>query len=201
MRKLTISIIAMATVIVALAAWFTVVNKPAETPLVRPDSHVLQNSGLGVTVVEIADEQTWELHFSEISQCTLIVDAILGTGLTSAVSGMLETVIADVNASDIPIVAVDLPSGLSADTPHLPGDCVDAAMTVTLAAPKLPLILPPGEAYAGDVVIAHPVNSVWGGLIYMPWTVVGGNVYMRFCNPGPVASDGNPNPFYVLLIR
>jgi len=109
---------------------------------------------LGVTVVEIADEQTWELHFSEISQCTLIVDAILGTGLTSAVSGMLETVIADVNASDIPIVAVDLPSGLSADTPHLPGDCVDAAMTVTLAAPKLPLILPPGELYAGDVVIA-----------------------------------------------
>jgi hydroxyethylthiazole kinase-like uncharacterized protein yjeF len=109
---------------------------------------------LGVTVVEIADEQTWELHFSEISQCTLIVDAILGTGLKSAVTGMLETVIADVNASDIPIVAVDLPSGLSADTPHLPGDCIDAAMTVTLAAPKLPLVLPPGEAYAGDVVIA-----------------------------------------------
>ncbi len=59
---------------------------------------------LGVTVVEIADEQSWELHFSEISQCTLIVDAIFGTGLKSAVSGMLETVIADVNASDIPIV-------------------------------------------------------------------------------------------------
>ena len=109
---------------------------------------------LGVTVVEIADEQTWELHFSEISQCTLIVDAILGTGLKSAVTGMLETVIADVNASDIPIVAVDLPSGLSADTPQLPGDCINAAMTVTLAAPKLPLVLPPGEAYAGDVVIA-----------------------------------------------
>src|SRR5712691_11338641 len=38
---------------------------------------------LGVTVVEIGDEQTWELHFSEISQCTLIVDAIFGTGLTA----------------------------------------------------------------------------------------------------------------------
>ena len=120
---------------------------------------------LGVTVVEIADEQTWELHFSEISQCSLIVDAILGTGLKAAVSGMLETVIADVNASDIPIVAVDLPSGLSSDTPHLPGDCVDAAMTVTLAAPKLPLVLPPGEAYAGDVVIADigiPVEVIEG---------------------------------------
>jgi hydroxyethylthiazole kinase-like uncharacterized protein yjeF len=109
---------------------------------------------LGVTVVEINDEQTWELHFSEISQCTLIVDAIFGTGLKQALGGMLETVVADINASGIPIVAIDLPSGLSADTPHLIGDCIDASMTVTLAAPKLPLILPPGEAHAGDVVIA-----------------------------------------------
>ena len=50
--------------------------------------------------------------------------------------------------------SIDLPSGLSADTPHLIGDCIDASMTVTLAAPKLPLVLPPGEAHAGDVVIA-----------------------------------------------
>jgi NAD(P)H-hydrate epimerase len=109
---------------------------------------------LGVTVVEINDEQSWELHFSEVSQCSLIIDAIFGTGLRSPLSGMLETVVADVNAADIPIVAIDLPSGISADTAHLIGDCIDASMTVTLAVPKLPLILPPGEAYAGDVVIA-----------------------------------------------
>lgn len=109
---------------------------------------------LGVTVVEVNDEQAWELHFSEIVRCSLIVDAIFGTGLRSPVAGMLETVIADINASDIPIVSVDLPSGMSADTPHLIGDCIDASLTVTLAAPKLPLVLPPGEAYAGDVVIA-----------------------------------------------
>src|ERR1044071_5262401 len=109
---------------------------------------------LGVTVVEINDEQSWELHFSEISQCTLIVDAIFGTGLKSALGGMMETIVADVNASSIPIISIDLPSGLSADTPHVLGDCIDASMTVTLAAPKLPLVLPPGEAHAGDVVIA-----------------------------------------------
>ena len=109
---------------------------------------------LGVTVVEIADEQSWELHFSEISGCSVIVDAIFGTGLKTKLTGMMETVVADVNASGIPIVSIDLPSGISADTPHLIGDCVDASMTVTLAAPKLPLVLPPAEAYAGDVVIA-----------------------------------------------
>ena len=109
---------------------------------------------LGITVVEINDEQSWELHFSEISQCTLIVDAIFGTGLKSALGGMMETIVADVNASSIPIVSIDLPSGLSADTPQLIGDCIDASMTVTLATPKLPLVLPPGEEHAGDVVIA-----------------------------------------------
>jgi NAD(P)H-hydrate epimerase len=109
---------------------------------------------LGVTVVEIADSQAWELHFSEISDCTLIVDAIFGTGLNAPLSGLMETVVADVNASGIPVVAIDLPSGLSADSSEPIGDSVEASMTVTLAAPKLPLVLPPAETRAGDIVIA-----------------------------------------------
>src|SRR3977135_4454143 len=67
---------------------------------------------LGLTVVEVADSQAWELHFSEIGDCTLIVDAIFGTGLNAPLSGLMESVAADVNASGIPVVAVDLPSGL-----------------------------------------------------------------------------------------
>ncbi len=109
---------------------------------------------LGVSVVEVADEQTWELHFSEIARAGLIVDAMFGTGLKAPLSGMMETLVADINGSGIPVVAIDLPSGLSADTSNLVGDCIDAAMTVTLGAPKLPLILPPAEAKAGDIVIA-----------------------------------------------
>jgi NAD(P)H-hydrate epimerase len=68
---------------------------------------------LGLTVVEIADSQAWELHFSEVRECTLIVDAIFGTGLNAPLSGLMETVVADVNGSGIPIIAIDLPSGLS----------------------------------------------------------------------------------------
>jgi len=109
---------------------------------------------LGLTVVEISDSQAWELHFSEISDCTLIVDAIFGTGLNAPIAGLLETVVADVNASGIPVVAIDLPSGLSADSHEPIGDSIDAAMTVTLAAPKLALVLPPSETRAGDIVIA-----------------------------------------------
>ena len=109
---------------------------------------------LGVTVLEIADSQAWELHFSELSDCTLIIDAIFGTGLNAPVSGLIESVIADVNASGIPVVAIDLPSGLSADSPEPIGPSIEAGLTITIAAPKLPLVLPPGEQRAGDIVIA-----------------------------------------------
>ena len=140
---------------------------------------------LGVTVVEIGDEQAWELHFSEISKCTLIVDAMFGTGLSSPLTGMLETVVADVNASDIPIVSIDLPSGLSADTADLIGDCIDASMTVTIAVPKLPLILPPGEAYAGDIVIAD---------IGIPYEIVDGidGAHIELLTPEQVRDHVEP---------
>ena len=109
---------------------------------------------LGVTVVEIVDEGQWDLHLSEISSHDLIVDALFGTGLKSALSGIYETVIADINASAIPVVSIDVPSGMSADTSDVIGDCIEASLTVTLGAPKLPLILPPAEQKSGEVVIA-----------------------------------------------
>ena len=71
---------------------------------------------IGLTVVEITNAQEWELHFSEISECELIVDAILGTGFRGQLSGLLETVVADVNGLGVPVVAIDLPTGVSADT-------------------------------------------------------------------------------------
>jgi NAD(P)H-hydrate epimerase len=109
---------------------------------------------LGLTVVEIADGQAWELHLSEVRDCTLIVDAIFGTGLNAPVTGLIESVITDVNASGIPVVSIDLPSGLSADSSKPIGESIEAGTTVTLAAPKLSLVLPPAETRAGDIVIA-----------------------------------------------
>jgi hydroxyethylthiazole kinase-like uncharacterized protein yjeF len=128
---------------------------------------------LGLTVVEVADSQAWELHFSELSDCTLIVDAIFGTGLNAPVSGFIESVVTDVNASGIPVVAIDLPSGLSADSPEPIGPSIEASLTVTLAAPKLPLVLPPAETRAGDIVIADigipgdVLESVDGPRVYL----------------------------------
>ena len=109
---------------------------------------------VGVTVVEITNAQEWELHFTQISECDLIVDAIAGTGFHGQPTGLLETVIADINGLGASVVAIDLPTGVSADSHELQGEAIEASMTVTLAAPKIPLILPPADVYGGDLVIA-----------------------------------------------
>ena len=118
----------------------------------RTNLEVLRN--LGVDVVEVADAGAWELHGRDVLSADLIVDALLGTGLNAPVSGLYESVIADVNASPRPVVSIDVPSGVSADNHLVDGPAMEATMTVTLGAPKLPLVLPPAELLAGTLVIA-----------------------------------------------
>lgn len=109
---------------------------------------------LGVDVLEVADAGAWELHGADVLDTDLIVDALVGTGLRSPLSGLTQTVVEDINAAAAPVVAIDLPTGLSADTPDLIGPAVSATLTVTLGAPKLPLVLPPGEQVSGTLVVA-----------------------------------------------
>jgi hydroxyethylthiazole kinase-like uncharacterized protein yjeF len=111
-------------------------------------------SRLGVDVVEIRDAAAWELHGTDVLGSDLIVDALFGTGLNAPLSGLTETIVEDLNSGARPIVAIDLPSGLSADGPDVIGPALHATMTVTLGAPKVPLVLPPAEAFAGNLVIA-----------------------------------------------
>jgi NAD(P)H-hydrate epimerase len=118
----------------------------------RTNLDILRN--LGVDVVEIRDAAAWELHGTDVIGSDLIVDALFGTGLHGALSGLTETIIADLNSSTRPVVSIDLPSGLSADTADVPGPAVHASVTVTLGAPKLPLVLQPAEALAGHLVVA-----------------------------------------------
>lgn len=142
----------------------TLIERVVEVPVfvigplaeVRGDArHNLEVLGrLGVSVVEIADEQAWELHFSEISTCDLIVDAIVGTGLRQPLDGMYPTIVGDLNGSGIPVVAVDVPSGLMADTHEVQGEAIRAMATVTLASPKVCHILPPAQRVCGELVIA-----------------------------------------------
>lgn len=81
-----------------------------------------------------------------------LVDALLGTGLTRPAEGALAEVIAALNRSGRPILALDLPSGLDADTGRPLGVAVRATATVSFVAPKLGFDWPGGAAtFTGDV--------------------------------------------------
>jgi ADP-dependent NAD(P)H-hydrate dehydratase / NAD(P)H-hydrate epimerase len=83
----------------------------------------------------------------------LLIDALLGTGLKAEVSGVVRQVIAAMNASGKPIIAVDIPSGLSADVGALLGEHVRADLTVTMALPKRGLLLYPAAEHVGRLVV------------------------------------------------
>jgi ADP-dependent NAD(P)H-hydrate dehydratase / NAD(P)H-hydrate epimerase len=84
----------------------------------------------------------------------LLVDAILGTGTKNTVRGIYAEAITLMNASGVPIVAVDIPSGLDTDHGMPLGVAIQAEMTVALAYPKLGEVIHPGLSYAGDLAIA-----------------------------------------------
>ncbi len=84
----------------------------------------------------------------------LVVDAIFGTGFKGAAGGLAAEVINMINKGHRKVLAVDLPSGLEADSGRVFGPCIQADWTVTFALPKLGLALEPGAGYAGRLEIA-----------------------------------------------
>lgn len=84
----------------------------------------------------------------------LVIDALLGIGVKGEVKGPLAEAIEMINAARRLVLAVDVPSGLDADTGKIAGCCVRAGVTVTLALPKRGLYLYPGAAYVGELVVA-----------------------------------------------
>jgi len=96
----------------------------------------------------------FELLSQRLSKNRLLVDAILGTGMKNDVRGLFAEVITLMNASGLPIVAVDIPSGLDSDKGTPLGVAIQAEMTVALGYPKLGEAIYPGLDHVGDLVVA-----------------------------------------------
>jgi NAD(P)H-hydrate epimerase len=82
----------------------------------------------------------------------ILLDALLGTGLTGEVREPYASVIAAINASGLPVVAVDIPSGLCADTGHVLGCAVRADLTVTFIGLKTGLFTGDAADVVGELV-------------------------------------------------
>jgi NAD(P)H-hydrate epimerase len=83
----------------------------------------------------------------------IIVDAILGTGLSKDVREPLSGLIKKINRMSLPVVSVDIPSGVSSDTGRVMGCAVKAGYTVTFGLPKRGHLLYPGAEYTGQLFI------------------------------------------------
>jgi NAD(P)H-hydrate epimerase len=104
-------------------------------------------------VVEITP-QTVGLLQNKIDRTGLLVDAILGTGINSEVRGLYAEAIAAMNASGLPVVAVDIPSGLQTDRGTPLGIAIQAELTVALGYPKLGEVIYPGVDFVGSMAVA-----------------------------------------------
>jgi len=104
---------------------------------------------MSVPIFEITSEEELREQTPLLQTAGLLVDALLGTGLASEVRGIYRAAINLLNEMAAPVLAIDIPSGLSADTGHPQGVAVLADVTVTYGYPKLGQILPPGRDLVG----------------------------------------------------
>ena len=104
-------------------------------------------------VTEIS-AQRLDLLSARMSKNAVIVDAILGTGIKSEVRGLFADAITLINAAGLPVVAVDIPSGLDTDKGGPLGVAIQAEMTAALGFPKLGEVIYPGVRYTGQLVVA-----------------------------------------------
>jgi ADP-dependent NAD(P)H-hydrate dehydratase / NAD(P)H-hydrate epimerase len=124
----------------------------------RINLDILKAIGFPPTV--ILRDSEWAEEKVELDDADIIVDALLGTGLTKPVTGLFRNVIESLE-NDFPnatVVSIDLPSGLPADSGQPVGPAVRADLTVTFTALKPCLVLPPNHEKAGDVVVSDIGN-------------------------------------------
>jgi len=104
-------------------------------------------------IVLVEDEKQIRLFKLALLQAQVIVDALYGTGFKGEVPELMTAFIDDVNKADVPVVSVDIPSGLEADTGKVYRIAVKADVTVTFGLAKLGHFLGEGPIYTGRLVV------------------------------------------------
>lgn len=110
-------------------------------------------AALGAYGVSIVDVTGRDVLRALLDGASLIVDGIFGTGLTRPIEGWTAEAFEMLDATGLPVVALDLPSGISADTGAVMGVALHAATTITFGVDKRGLHQHPGVDHAGHVLV------------------------------------------------
>jgi hydroxyethylthiazole kinase-like uncharacterized protein yjeF len=118
------------------------VQGDAKTNLEKADT-------LGLPITEILKNE----DIPSKIEADLIVDALFGTGFTGEITGYMKGIVELINTSHAPVISVDVPSGLHADTGRFTGPCIKAERTGTMALPKIGHFFFPGKEMSGKVSV------------------------------------------------
>lgn len=127
---------------------------------VRAAGEHLRDRRVELLAVSSPGEALAKLADALRQQPALIVDGLFGIGLNRALDEAWLKFIARVNAAALPVLAVDVPSGLNADTGETFGAAIEAAVTLTVGAPKRGLLAPGAERYVGRLEVTTDVGLV-----------------------------------------
>jgi hydroxyethylthiazole kinase-like uncharacterized protein yjeF len=108
---------------------------------------------MGGQFLEILTVEDLEAQSKKIGRNDILVDGILGTGLRGPVKDLFLKVIEFINSLSLPVVAIDIPSGLDSDSGQVLGTCIHASLTVTFGLAKRGLLIYPGVQYCGKLMI------------------------------------------------
>lgn len=106
---------------------------------------------IGVRPFHWDEKEDFSSQFSMVREADVIIDALLGTGLSSPVQGLYRDIIEAVNALQKPVLAVDLPSGLDASTGKILGAAIRATATATFGLPKVGQRIGEGDVLVGTL--------------------------------------------------
>jgi NAD(P)H-hydrate epimerase len=162
--------------------------------------HTSQNlNDREVALINVVDPAAGLEEFrSQLSlQPSLIIDGLFGIGLDRPLDNQWVELIESINSAGIAILAIDVPSGLNADTGEPQGAALRAAVTLTLGAPKRGLLLAKAWPYVGRLevepdigLVPHPPPSE------LQWTL--GEDFSNY--PPPRAVEGHKGTFGHLVI-
>jgi hydroxyethylthiazole kinase-like uncharacterized protein yjeF len=113
---------------------------------------IIKNMGLRIKVID--EESDLNEVMDMTRDASILVDAMFGTGLRGNVTGVAQKLIEMINNLEIPVIAVDVPSGICGETGKILGSAVRSKQTVTMALPKTGLLFYPGVEYVGELFTA-----------------------------------------------
>jgi len=108
----------------------------------------------GGEIVPVTDDAAVQDAMLQWADADMIVDGLLGTGLSGEVRGVARSAIDAVNTLRVPIVAIDIPSGISGDTGQVHGAALTATLTVSFGLPKIGQAFYPGKKHCGTLSVA-----------------------------------------------